>query len=112
MVDFEILPGLPPYGPMAEGFSASGQGMHREGLVVRFMPLSAEAWVGNFQGGPASDCNQVLGHPNGREVIVIAGGQGYIVDVCARKCLGTFGGIVNSVFEVRDQNLVIFGNGL
>ncbi|MEW6249302.1 MAG: hypothetical protein AB1716_01545 [Planctomycetota bacterium] len=81
---FEVLPGLPPYGPAAEAFSASGLGTHREGLVVRFHPPRADAWVGNFQPGLTSFSAVDL-HPDGRRVIVISGGQGYLVDPADRK---------------------------
>ena len=53
MVKFEILSGLPPYGPSAEAFSATGQGKHKEGFVVRFRADDDNAWVGNFQPGLA-----------------------------------------------------------
>ena len=39
---FEILPGLPPYGPMAISFTKNGAREHREGLVVRFYPAASE----------------------------------------------------------------------
>jgi hypothetical protein len=49
MRHFEVLTGLPPYGPPAERFSATGQGTHREGFVVRFTDSRGRQWVGNFQ---------------------------------------------------------------
>ena len=44
---WDILDGLPTSGPSAVPFSSTGQGEHREGLVVRFS-LPSETWVGNF----------------------------------------------------------------
>jgi hypothetical protein len=87
MVRFEILPGLPPYGPMALPIPMDGQGSFREGFVVRFYPDGSEPWVGNFQhygftSFPAE--NAVLPHPNDHDVIVIAGGIVYVVDPDAR----------------------------
>lgn len=77
---FEILPGLPPYGPMALSFTHLGAREHREGLVVRFYPTESESWVGNFLGG-ATACDFVLDHPNEADVIVVAKGEGSIVDL-------------------------------
>jgi hypothetical protein len=73
MARFEILSGLPAYGPVAEAFSATGQGKHREGFVVRFESNSAKNWVGNFQPG-LGGCSRVFEHPNGTDLIVIASG--------------------------------------
>jgi hypothetical protein len=33
---FDVLAGLPPYCDWPEAFTATGQGRHREGYVVRF----------------------------------------------------------------------------
>jgi hypothetical protein len=112
MAKYEVLPGLPPYGPSAEGFSATGQGKHREGLVVRFFPRSGESWVGNFQRGWGG-CDAVFEYPEGTNiVIVVAGGQGYIVDPEARQCMETFGGSIESAHHVPELNAVVLGDGL
>src|SRR5262249_4803955 len=84
MQRFEILAGLPPYGAPALAFPSSGAGRHREGLVVRFNPGNVESWVGNFQRG-ATTYNAVLAHPDGRQVVVIAGGEGYVIDPESRS---------------------------
>jgi len=76
---YEVLPGLPPYGPRAVAFSATGQGTHQEGFVVRFNCSDGKSWAGNFQLG-GSTFSTVVPHPDGRRVVVIAGGQAYIVD--------------------------------
>jgi hypothetical protein len=66
MASFEILPGLPPYGPPAEAFPGN-YGKHREGFVVRFTPDEGESWAGNFQPG-ARGCDGVFAHPNANVV--------------------------------------------
>jgi hypothetical protein len=76
---FEILPGLPPYGPMALSFTKKGASEHREGLVVRFHPKESASWVGNFIGAPTG-FTTVLDHPNERDVIVVAQGDACIID--------------------------------
>jgi len=108
---FEILPGLPPYGPDAEPFSATGQGTQREGFVVRFASPDGSSWVGNFQRG-LSRFDDAHGHPNGHDVLIVAGGQGYIVDPVYRSKRAYFGGDIESAFRRDDPPMVIFGNGL
>ena len=76
---FEILPGLPAYGPRAINFTIRGEREHREGLVVRFYPRHSEPWTGNFIGG-TTICTAVLEHPDKSDVIVIAQGEASIVD--------------------------------
>src|SRR5271165_588214 len=51
MSSFEILNGLPPYGPAALPFPEAGRGAFREGLIVRFHGVAGDSWVGNFQKG-------------------------------------------------------------
>ena len=79
MTPFDILPGLPPYGPSALPLPENGRGSFSEGLVVKFFPANRDAWVGNFQRGLTGP-DIVLEHPDQRQMIVIAGGTGYIID--------------------------------
>jgi hypothetical protein len=105
---FEVLPGLPTYGPMHEQFSKTGRGTHSEGLAVRFFPVAGESWVGNFQRG-WTNFDEVIGHPNGKDVIVIGGGQGYIVKPDDRIYRGYFGGPMTvGVIPVVGLSLVVF----
>lgn len=96
-VRWEILNGLPAYGPMAEPFTATGKGTHSEGLVVKFKN-STESWVGNFQRG-FSSLDKVLQHPNGHLVVVVAGGTAYVVDPRTRSLMQHFGQS-NAVMEL------------
>jgi hypothetical protein len=105
---YEVLPGLPAYGPLAEPFSPTGQGKHREGLVVRFTSETGESWAGNFQ-RDLGGIDRIVDHPNGSAIIVIAGGQGYIVDPTSRKCLGY---LIKSLFVVAELNSIVLGNNL
>ncbi len=111
MATFDVLPGLPPYGESPEAFTATGQGRHREGYVVRFHPDASASWVGNFQPG-VSSFEDVLPHPNGREFVVIAGGQGYVVDPNDRAKREYFGVQIEIALEVPELSGVLFGNGL
>jgi hypothetical protein len=69
--------------------SATGQGTHREGFVVEFKDVNG-AWDGNFQRG-VTGFDVALEHPDGRSVIVIAGGQGYVVDRPVQRVTSMFG---------------------
>ncbi len=80
MTRFEILSGLPPYGPMALPFPPDGRQAFTEGLVVRFWPENKKAWIGNFQRSSVMGYDAVLAHPDGRQIMVVAGGAGYVVD--------------------------------
>jgi hypothetical protein len=106
---FEVLPGLPPYGPPAISFTRLGPREHREGLVVRFFPAHGDSWVGNFVGsarGPA--CDRVIAHPNKRDVIIVAKGEGCIIDPDTRKICKRLTESVWGVFSVPALDLVLF----
>ena len=97
-------------GPVPEQFSASGQGMFREGFVVRFR-TSADTWIGNFQRG-LTGCDAVIDHPHRDRAIVVAGGQGYVIEIGTRRCEGTFGGQIEYIVAVPELDCIVFGNGL
>lgn len=109
--EFEILNGLPPYGPSPVPFSSTGQGTHREGFVVKFRPTKAEQWVGNFQPGLTS-FHKVLVHPNHKYFVVVSGGEAYVVDPVTHSLVANFGGSIETAFEIPSQNAVLFSNGL
>ncbi len=107
MSRFEILPGLPGTGPLPEQFSPTGKGLHREGLVVRFLPELTTTWVGNFQRGLTS-FDSVLDHPNETDVVVVAGGRGYIIRPETKQAVESFGAMINAVFKVPELKLLVF----
>jgi hypothetical protein len=105
--DFEALGSLPPYGPSPVPFSATGQGTHQEGFVVRVVPADAAPWVGNFQGG-WGPLTTALRHPNGRSVVVVAAGQAYVVDARTKSSEDTFGADLVSVLEIQEPPTLVF----
>lgn len=111
MAEFRELPGLPEYGPMPLQFSSTGQGTHREGFVVEFLPDTDESWVGNFQLG-LSSYSSVITHPDCRRVVVVAGGEAYIVAPHAKKVEEIFGGAIEFAAFVSEIQALVFGNGL
>ena len=46
------------------------------------------------------------------DVMVIAGGQAYVIDVATRALIRTFGGQITDVLYVPARERTIFGNGL
>ncbi len=102
---FEVLSGLPPYGPAAVSFPSNGKGSHSEGVVVRFYDSAGESWVGNFQ-GEGTQFSGVIEHPNRRDLIVISRGTGYVVDPEVRKGEGSFG--CGYTASLANQDVVLF----
>jgi hypothetical protein len=92
---------------MAVSFTKNGAREHREGLVVRFYPRNSEPWVGNFIGGMTA-CNIVLNHPNGTYIIVVARGEGCIVDPERRIILDHMAGDIKQVISVPTLGFVVF----
>lgn len=109
-LNWDILDGLPRYGLPADAFSATGLGKHREGLVVR-LHGSGGSWVGNFQRG-LSGFDHVVEHPNGRNVLVVAGGTAYVLDPESRKLVSHFGGQVDCLLLLPGEPVLLIGNGL
>lgn len=108
-MQYEILDELPSTGPMPELFSHGGLGSRRHGLVVQFSPGSGAAWVGSFQPGHGG-LNRVLRHPNGRDILVIAGGEVYVINPETRESADLWDGQVDMVLELEERR-VILGNG-
>jgi hypothetical protein len=112
MERFEILAGLPPYGAVAFPFPSDGAGRHREGVVVRFNPASVEPWVGNFQRG-LTPYDSVLARPDGRQVVIVAGGQGYVIDPeMRRETQRLMPASINLAISMPEFNQIVLGNDL
>ena len=77
-VRFEVLPGLPPYGPTATPVPAGWGGGGREGVVVR-VEADGRPWTANVQPG-LGGVTAAIRHPNGVDVLVFAGGDCWTVD--------------------------------
>jgi hypothetical protein len=107
-VDFEILAGLPASGLVAVAFPASDLGF-REGLVIRVRPTSNEAWTGNFQCGE-NDHTAVYIHPDGKRLIVIAGGSDYFVDPRTKELMGQTTSNISFSCEVPKLETIVFGD--
>jgi hypothetical protein len=106
---FQVLGGLPPYGPSPEQFTAGSKRTHTEGLVVEFEPTGGTPWVANFQCGLTAYSN-VVAHPNGQDLVIIAGGVGYVVRPQERKMIANFGGGVLGLWSIPVFNFLLFND--
>ena len=109
-INWVILPGLPGTGPDARQFSLPGGSTHREGLVLEFHPQPGESWVANFQRG-STITDGVWLHPDEHQLLVIAGGQGYLFDSASKSVVEYFGGWITIVIPASSQGTVLFGDG-
>jgi len=107
MLKFKILDHLPPYGPNPEPF---GWRYPREGFVVEFYPEKKPAWVGNFAPGGGGGISDVVEHPNGKHLIVVANGDGYIIDAETRTLQSTFSWGIFYFDLVPELQEIVFGN--
>ncbi len=115
MLRFEVLAGLPGYGPMPLPFAAGAYrgawSGHSEGFIVRFHPKSRETWVGNFQ-PETGGWRGILRHPNGNHLVVVASGFGYIVDPETCQLVSMLDGCIQHALALPDLDAIIFSDGL
>lgn len=102
---YEILKGLPPYGPMYIPIAPDEEQLYSEGYVVKFRKSDGEEWVANFRPG-WSDYYNIFDFPEHNTVVVFAGGQGYIINPDEQKPKKSFGLTVKDVIQKEDGSLV------
>jgi hypothetical protein len=83
--------------------------LHAQGLVVEVSPADGPSWVGNFVRG-LSNFDLALVHPNARDALVIAGGQGYVVDPGLQAVTEIFGGAIVDAFRHPAQEWLILND--
>lgn len=104
---YEVLPGLPPYGPPPVAFPPDFARTGREGFVVRFLPHTPDSWVGNFGGGLGGHTG-VHPHPDGTRVVVIASGRALVIDPSVRAVQAEIGSAIDHVWPVEDPAGYVF----
>ncbi len=102
---YDILPGLPSYGPLYIPVSEDGEQFYSEGFVVRFYKSDGTEWVANFKPG-WSDCSLVVYYPESNRLVVIAKGQGYIMTPDQQTPLDTFGVNIKDAIKTEDNKIV------
>ena len=107
--EVSVLPGLPAYGEPATVFSATGLGTHSEGLVVSFCMRDSPPWIGNFVRG-LTKFDYVAVHPNRVAALIVAGGQGYVIDPVARQLQSTIGGAIVDAFAHPTTTAIVLNH--
>lgn len=102
---YEILDGLPPYGPKYIPVSGDEEPFCSEGFVIKFKKSNGEEWVANFRPG-WTNYNSVFDFPEHNIVVVFAGGQGYVMNPSEQKPKTTFGLTIKDVFRKEDGSLI------
>jgi hypothetical protein len=108
-VAFRVLDGLPTFGPPPEQFTYASKHTNGAGLVLEVESNGGRPWVGNFQLGRTS-YSTVLAHPDGQNVVIIAGGVGYILRPGDRQLIATFGGGISGAWPVPALSLLLFND--
>lgn len=102
---YEILNGLPPYGPMYIPITEDGTEFYYEGFVVRLFRSDGTTWIANFKMGE-TNYSSVFEIPKTNIIVVIANGQGYTMTPDLQKPLDTFGHAITQVISTNDGRLV------
>lgn len=102
---YEILPGLPGSGPMYIPVSDNNEQFYSEGFVVRFFKTDGTNWIANFKPG-WSDFNFVKEYPDSNRIMIIAQGQGYIMEPDSLEPLKTFGLRIKEVIEAKNNKII------
>lgn len=102
---FEILKGLPPYGPMYIPINTDGEGFFSEGFVVKFYTKDGTNWVANFKPG-WTNYYTVFDYPKFNIVIVIAGGYVYVMSPEIKKPITSYELAVDQALNHNNENLI------
>jgi len=103
---YEVLSGLPPYGEMYFPISPDGSSFYSEGLPVRFYRNDGTSWVGNFQPG-FGRLDLIHQFENLKNILVVSGGQCYILDPESPYVILVFGASYDKGVETEDGRLVL-----
>lgn len=93
---------------MAIPFPANNLGFS-EGFIVRFRSLSTEVWTGNFRCGD-NHYRTVHLHPDGKRIIVVAGGSDYLVNLETKSLEGHTSDNISFSCEVPNLKIIVFGD--
>ena len=102
---YEILDGLPGYGPMYIPITETGEAFFSEGFVVKFSKDTGEEWIANFRPGMTNF--NVIYEIDNSSVLVIAGGSVYIINPNQEKPIKCFGGGEDFCQKIEDGRFVL-----
>src|SRR5690606_22078765 len=103
---YDILDGLPSYGPMCIPVSEDGEQFYSEGFVVRFYKPDGSDWVANFKPG-WTDFSLVVDYPDKNCIVVIAKGQGYLMKPDQQTPIDTFGIAIKDAIKTENNKIVL-----
>ncbi|GAB3634729.1 hypothetical protein GCM10027422_03190 [Hymenobacter arcticus] len=103
---YEILAGLPAYGPMYIPVTESGEEFYSQGFAVRFYKADGTNWVANFQPGWTS-FSDIQKLENSANVVVVAGGTCYLMNPEETRPITVFRGDVAGIFRLADGRFVL-----
>ena len=103
---YEILKGLPGYGPMYISIPPNNYNVYSEGFVVRFYKKDGSEWVGNFQLG-FTQLKEVIELEESPNLLVIAGGICYSMDPESEKPLDMFRADYKYILRSSDNRIVM-----
>ena len=103
---FEVLDGLPAYGDMAVPIVSDDEVFVSEGYVVKFYKDDGSTWIANFPQG-LSSLSFVKEIPNNNSVLVVAGGDGYLMNPNHTKPIQEFNYFADEMVERDDGKLIL-----
>lgn len=103
---YEILKGLPAYGPMYIPVTENGESFSSEGFIVRFFKSDGSNWVANFKEG-WTELNAVYEFEDQVNILVIAGGTCYIMNPEKQTPIRSFGAGYQTVIKAPKNRLVL-----
>lgn len=77
---------------------------------MEFYPGTTSSWVGNFQRSIGT-YDAVISYPNDRFVLVIAGGEGYLIDPKDRRLVEIHFGKLENAITLSDTKTLIVSDG-
>jgi len=79
--------------------------------VVKFLPLTSQEWVGNFGYGD-THYNAAHLYPDGKRVLVIAGGSDYLVNPESRSIEAHTADNICFSKEIKELQIIVLGNNI
>ena len=103
---YEILDGLPRYGPMYFPVTENGKPFYSEGFAVRFYKSDGTDWVANFKPG-FTGLNKIMETADWDKLLVFAGGTCYLMNPDEIKPLKCFGISFYNIIESAERTLIL-----
>lgn len=90
--------------------NASSKSNPDSGLTGEVYQENGASWQAQFKPGN-SKFSDVYQHPNREKLMVISGGQGYVIEPETQQTTETFGGEITHVIEIIGAHQILFKSG-